>query len=268
MAETIRQMTRLTLRLGRGSMSILVQGAADDDLVFEPCVVKNGISMAANLREAFKNSDLLLMQMPPRVRVMLDSDVLMVPVELFDERTMAQMHAHAFPQAEQEAVFCNVLPDLNAVAVFSMNKDLRTVLDDHFHDVRLLTAMQPVWRCMHQRSFTGLRRKLYAYFHEKRLEVFAFQQNRFRYCNSFDAQRMKDAVFFITYVWTQLQLSATDDELYLMGDLPDEEALTGELRRFLKKVMVINPQAEFAQHPVATMKGLPFDLQALVAKGR
>ena len=248
-------------------MSMLALTDNDDNIVFEPYVVKSGVSMAANLREAFKNSDLLL-QPPPRVRVLLDSDVLMVPVELFDEQSMVEMHNHAFPRREQDAIYYNVLPDLNAVAVFDMNKDLRMVLDDHFQDVRLVTAIQPVWRHLHQRSFTGVRRKLYAYFHEKRLELFAFQQNRFRFCNSFDASHPKDAVFFICYVWKQLQMDPVYDELHVVGTIPGGDEVTDELRKFLQKVSVINPAVDFNQHPVTAVSGIPYDLQTLVVKGR
>jgi len=248
-------------------MAMLTQVDDSSGIEYEPYVVKSGVSMAANLREAFKSSDLLL-QAPPRVRVSLDSDVLMVPVEIFDEATMEQMHNHAFPRNEQDTIYYNVLPDLNAVAVFSMNKDLRLVLDDHFKDVRLVSAIQPVWRHLHQRSFTGIRPKLYAYFHEKRLELFSFQQNRFKFCNSFDASRSKDALFFIFYVWKQLQLNPEFDELHLVGDIPDEEQVLEELRQFLQKVYVINPSVEFNQHPVTAISGVPFDLQTLIAKGR
>ena len=260
-------MKRLTIRIGRGTMSMLMQVDGSDEIVYEPYVVKSGVSMAANLREAFKSSDLLL-QAPPRVRVSLDSDVLMVPVELFEESTMEQMHNHAFPRNEQEAIFYNVLPDLNAVAVFSMNKDLKLVLDDHFKDVRLVSVIQPVWRHLHQRSFTGIRPKLYAYYHEKRMELFSFQQNRFKFCNSFDASRAKDALFFIFYVWKQLQLNPEFDELHLVGDIPDEEYVLEELRKFLAKVYVANPSVDFNQHPVTAISGVPYDLQTLVVKGR
>lgn len=260
-------MQRLTIRIGRGTLSMLVQQTGSDDILFEPYVVRSGVSMAANLREAFKTSDLLLTA-PPRVRVLYDSDVLMVPVEQFDEKTMADMHNHAFPRQEQDAVFYNVLPDLNAVAVFAMNKDLKLVLDDHFQDVRLVTAIQPVWRYMHQRSFTGVRYKLYAYFHEKRLEIFSFQQNRFKFCNSFDASRPKDAVFFLLYVWNTLQFQKEYDELHIMGDVPGENAVLDEVRKFLRKVYVINTATDFNQHPVTAIKAVPFDLQVLVARGR
>lgn len=268
MADTNKLSTqRLTIRIGRGTLAMLVQHTDSEEILYEPYVVRSGVSMAANLREAFKNSDLLL-QAPPRVRVLLDSDVLMVPVEQFDEKTMGEMHNHAFPRHEQDVLYYNVLPDLNAVAVFNMNKDLRLVLDDHFHDVRLVNAIQPVWRFMHQRSFTGVRYKLYAYFHEKRLEVFSFQKNRFKFCNSFDASRAKDAVFFLLYVWNTLQLQAEYDELHIMGDVPDENTVLDELRKYLQKVYVVNPVADFNQHPVTSIKGVPYDLLTLVARGR
>ncbi len=267
MAETNNPLRRLTIRVGRNTLSMLSQGETDSDIIYEPYVVRSGVSMAANLREAFKNSDLLLTA-PPRARVLIDSDVLMVPIEVFDEGEMEQLHNHAFPRNEQNAIFYNVLPDLNAVAVFSMNKDLKLVLDDHFQNLRLVTAIQPVWRHLHQRSFTGKRPKLYAYFHEKRLEVFAFRQNRFRFCNSFVASRPKDAIYFICYVWQQLQLQPQFDELHLVGDIPTQEAMLEELRRYVQKVMVVNPAADFNQHPVTDIAGMPFDLQTLVAKGR
>ena len=267
MAETTNLANRLTIRVGRSTLAMLQQTDGSDDIIYEPFVVRSGVSMAANLRAAFKSCDLLL-QPPPRVRVVLDSDVLMVPVEQFDEQTMEAMYNHAFPGREQVMLFYNVLPDLNAVAVFSMSKDLHLVLDDHFRDVRLVTAIQPVWRYMHQRSFTGVRYKLYAYFHEKRMEVFAFNQNRFKFCNSFDVNRPKDVVFFLLYVWNTLQLQAQYDELHIMGDIPGEQTVLDELKEYLRKVYVVNPVEDFNQHPVTAIKGVPFDLQTLVVRGR
>ncbi len=97
---------RLTIRVGRSTLAMLQQTDGTDDIVYEPFVVRSGVSMAANLRAAFKTSDLLL-QPPPRVRVVLDSDVLMVPVEQFDEQTMEMMYNHAFPGREQ--ICCSIM---------------------------------------------------------------------------------------------------------------------------------------------------------------
>lgn len=257
----------MTIRIGRGTLAFAIPSDDEESIIYEPYVVKSGISMAANLREAFRKADLLL-EHPQRARVLLDSDVLMVPIDLFEEETMETMYHHAFPQSSQDAVYYNVLPDLNAVAVFAMNRDLRLVIDDHFKDVRLVVAVSPVWRHLHQRSFTGNRNKLYGYFHEKQLEVFSFHQNRFKFCNSFHADRAHDALYFLLYVWKQLQLQPEHDELHIVGDIPDREWLLTELKKFLQNAYVINPSADFNRAPVTAIKGMPYDLQTLFVKGR
>ncbi|MBQ9355896.1 MAG: DUF3822 family protein [Prevotella sp.] len=260
-------MQRLTLRIGRNTLAILAQDEESDTLTYEPVVVKSGISMAANLREAFKSSS-LLSQNVSAARVLIDSNTLMVPVELFSEQTMEEMHNHAFPRQEQDTILYNVQPDLNAVAVFAMNKDLKLVLDDHFQSIRLIAAMSPVWRHMHRRSFTGSKQKLYAYFHEKRLELCSFQQNRFKFCNSFEANRAPDALYFMLYVWQQLQLRSKYDELCLMGDVPEKDWMMQQLKKYVLNTIMLNPQTEYNMHPVTEIKGVPFDLQTLVVKGR
>lgn len=267
MPEIGNSKQRMTIRIGRGTMSFSQPTADGTDVLFEPYVVRSGVSMAANLREAFKTSELLMNPMK-RVRVVLDADVLMVPVETFNEEQMDTLYHHAYLCKEPSVVCYNVLPDLNSVAVFAISKDLKLVIDDHFQNANIVTAMSAVWRHLHQRSFTGNRNKLYGYFHEKRLEIFSFQQNRFKFCNSFDANRAHDSLYFLLYVWKQLQLEPEHDELHIVGDIPEEEWLVSELRRFLKNAYVINPVADFNRHPVTTIKTMPYDLQTLYIKGR
>ncbi len=257
---------RLTIRIGRNSMSFSTMDT-DCGVKYEPYTVKSGISMAANLREAFRNADLLAENFQ-RVQVMVDAPALMVPVDLFEEGNKEVLYQHAFPNRPGEAVLYNVLPDLSCVAVFSVNKDLKTVIDDHFGDVRFFCAASPVWRHLHQRSFTGVRNKLYGYFHDQELEIFSFNQNRFKYCNSFEVSHAHDALYFLLYVWKQLQLKPEHDEMHIAGDIPEKEWMLSELRRYLQRAYAINPTGEFNRAPVTQIKGIPYDLMTLYAKGR
>ena len=215
----------------------------------EPYVVKSGISMAANLREAFKTFsrefDL------PTARVLINTPVLMVPIEQFQEADATTLYLHSFPRSEKEVVKFNVLPSLNAVCVYCINKDLQMVLTDRFNDVQLMHAMIPVWTYLHQRSFTGHRSKMYGYFHDKQLDIFSFQQNRFKFCNSFETTQAHDSLYFLLYVWKQLNLKPEHDEIHILGDIPEQEWLLEEMRKYLKKAYV-----------------MPFDLNELLAKGR
>lgn len=259
---------RVTLRISRYTMAFAVPNAqAEAQVVYEPYVVKSGISTAANLREAFKTAHLLT-QPFTRAQVMVDSQVLMVPIEEFDEQQMEALYLHSFADGEGEAVMQSVLPNLNAVAVFGVNKDLRLVIEDHYADVRFIPMVQPVWSYMHQRSFTGTHRKLYGYFHDKKLDIFCFDKNRFKFTNCFAADQSRDAAYYLLYVWQQLQMDAEKDELYLSGDIPDREWLLEALHRYMRKAFAINPSADFNRAPITQVKGMPLDLMTLFLKGR
>jgi hypothetical protein len=264
---------RITIRVGQGTLSFSTYSpvsAQDDEkaqplLNFEPYVVRSGVSIAANLREAFKTSDLLATD-AQRARVLTDTPVLMTPMEVFEEQTKDTYYAHAFPDLQHNHVLYNILPDLNAVAVFSINSDLKLVLDDHFRDISFYCALTPVWRHLHQRSFSGVRNKLYGYFHERRLDIFAFQKNRFKFCNQYEANHVKDVLYFLLYVWQQLALDASHDELYLVGDLPEGDELLTKLKEYVRTVRVINPVEEYGESPLTLTKGIPYDLMTLFAK--
>ena len=267
--EVISQQ-RVIIRIGKGSLSFTRTNAADGErpIVFEPYIVKGGISLAANLREALKMPE-LVPDAIRRSRILLDVPSMLVPVEQFSEEEIETIFNHTFPpRQERRDILYNVLPNLKTVCLFAINKDLHRVITDRFDDVQVIQAMTPVWNHLHQRSFTGRRSKLYGYFHDKRLDIFSFQQNRFKFCNSFEASHTNDILYFLLYVWKQLHLDSQHDELHIVGDIPQQEQLLQELKRYLQKAYAINPAADFQQAPATQVKGMPYDLMTFIVKGR
>lgn len=261
---------KLIMRIGRNSLLFTIPTPADKEhpLNYEPYTVKGGISMAANLREALKTATLPSAEFR-RVQVVIDTPSMLVPLEQFEEENISDLYTYTFaPSQEPRRMLFNVLPDLKAVCLFPINKDLYGVINDRYDNVQFIHAMAPVWRHQHQRSFTGHYNKLYASFMAGQLHLFAFQQNRFKFCNTFDASQAQDALYFIVHVWKQLRMDALHDELHLSGDMPDEEELLKELRLYLQKVYVSNPSVEFNQAPATKVKGMPYDLMTLIVKGR
>lgn len=254
---------RLTIRISQGSLSFAVPDvAADHQIIFLPYTVRSGVSMAANLREAFRTEELLSKNWS-RALVMLDTPYVLLPLDDYDEgdsQRNAIFYHHAITGHQNDVILTTVLPTLNAAVLFAINKDLKLVIDDHFPDVKFMPLSQPVWNHLHRRSFTGARRKLFGFFHDKRLEIFSYQQNRFRFCNSFEGTKAHDAAFFLLSVWQQLGMDQRKDEMHLVGTLPEREVILAELRRFVHNVYVINPTADFNRAPVTQIKGIPYDL--------
>ena len=74
---------RITLRISYNSLTLAVpNGDSESQIDFEPYIVKSGISMAANLRGAFKEAELLTRGYS-HATVLIDSPVILVPVEEF-----------------------------------------------------------------------------------------------------------------------------------------------------------------------------------------
>lgn len=255
---------RLVIRVSRLNLSFST--TEGNEVVYEPYPLKSSISIAANMREALQTVP-MLRKSYGRVLLMVDSPVLMVPSDLFVEEEMESIYYHSFTRQEQHVVIHTILPDLNSVAVFSISKDLRTVVSDAFSNVRIIAAFAPLWRHLNQRSYTGSHAKLYTYFHEKSVEVFSFSQNRFKFYNTFTVSTIDDILYYTLAVWKQLGFSPEHDELYLSGSIPNRDNLKQELEKFVKRVFVINPIGEFNRSSVAQIEGIPYDLVTLYVKG-
>lgn len=261
---------RLTVRVSRYSLSfstVEMMPEGDNKIVFEPYTVKSGISMAANLREALKTAALPARGIG-RVTVMVDSPVLLVPADMFRAEDCALLYAHSYPYGQNEVVLHNVLPELNVVAAFAVNKDFKLVIDDHYRDAQFMCAMLPVWRYLYQRSFVGSRSKMFGYFHDRKVDVFSFGQNRFKFCNSFAAPNAKDALYYLLNVWNQLMLKPEYDEMHIVGDIPEREWMVEELRRYLQRAYTINPSGDFNRAPATRIKGMPYDLVTYYVRGK
>lgn len=259
---------RLVIRISRNSLSFAaVNTEGNGQIDFEPYTLNPGISMAANMREAFRTQP-MLQKAYGRVLVMIDTPTLMTPIELFHEEEQRTLYLHSYEGHEQDEIVHTVLPDLNCVAIFSVNRDLKLVLDDHFTQPTFIAAIAPVWRYLHQRSYMGGREKLFAYFHDRHMEVFSYGQNRFKFCNTFEARDAHDALYFLLYTWKQISLQADRDEMHLVGDIYEQEWLTGELQKYIKRVYTINPSGDFNRSAVTQIEGMPYDLMTLFVKGR
>lgn len=254
---------RTIIRVGNRSLAFAIADEKQETKVaFEPYIVKSGVSKAANLRQAFKTNRILSLQ-NDRAMVAVDAKTLLVPASEFDDEQKEVLYNHCFTQTDGETVMTCMLPDLDAVAVFGVNSDLKLVVDDHFSDVRFVPLMLPVWTYLFKRSMAGGKRKLYGYFHDGRLDVVSFDKNRLKFSNRFEAQYSRDAAYFMLYAWKQLRMDAVDDEMFLLGDIPDREWLLQAMKNYVQKVFVVNVAADFNRSPITRMSGMPTDLMLM-----
>lgn len=112
----------------------MIDSSTESQLAFEPYILKSGILLAADLREAFEESDLFSYGYQ-RVQVMVDSPALMTSTDEFDGSAIKILYHHTFIEHGDNAALHAIPPNLNAVVVLPMNRDLKLTITDHFNDV-------------------------------------------------------------------------------------------------------------------------------------
>ncbi|MBQ8047997.1 MAG: DUF3822 family protein [Prevotella sp.] len=259
--------TRITLRISGNAFSFACSNDTGSQVEYKKYPLSAGISMAANLKEAFGNQA-LLRQSYGHVQVMIDSPVMLVPLDELREPELEILYEHAFSSLKGKVLQTAVLPDLSAIAAYPVAKSWASVVEEHCPNARYMPLMQPVWTFLHHRSFSGSQEKLYAYFHDNRIEAFSFGKNRFKFYNAFDYTHDLDAVYFLLYVWKQLGYESTADTLFLCGSVESSDQVVKVLRQYLQQVFVVNPTAEFNRAPITQVAGMPLDMMTLFAKGR
>lgn len=257
------QSLRLTIRLGASDILLAVRDSRSDRrIIHETFPANRSISVAAHLRELATKSELLGSGFRSAL-VMLDTETMLVPLDEYPNEDMATLFHSAFSGHEGEELVTNVLPDLKAVAVFAVNKDLKSVLGEHFADLSFVPIVQPVWRHLYRRNFATPRKKLFVYFHDQRMQVFSYAQSRLRFCNCFDGRREHDALYYLLYAWHQLGYNGEDDELVLAGKLPNRDWLLERLRQYVRRCSVVNPAVDFGATSASLDHNLPYDLKVV-----
>ncbi len=256
---------RLIIRIS--PVSLLFSTTKGGEIQLERYALKSGISQAANMREALDNVP-LLQEEYGHVTAMIDCPILLMSIDQFNENEQETLYRYTFPGQEQQAVMHYVVPNLNVVAIFSIHKALLTVLNDNYEGrLRIQPIMVNIWGHMYQKNFTGPRQKLYGYFHDRQLDIFAFAQNRFKFSNSYPVgNNPNDALYYLLSVWKQLGLDPSEDELHLSGEMPERQQLKDEATRFVKRVYINNPSGEFNRAPVTQIAGMTYDLMVYYMK--
>ena len=209
------------------------EGTAPQKETFIP---RSGISAGANLREAFRRVE-LMQQADGKVLVLIDTPTVQVPYDNFIEEDAATLFYRCFEQHKGHEVLVTELAPLRCFLLFEVSKDWQQVLHEQFAQVEIQPWMQPIWQEQYNNSQNSLWKKLFVYFHDQSMELFAFDRNRFRFCNRFSSKHPADCAYFIVNAWQQMGFNVERDELHLLGEYKQMDEIKTQLSRHLRKII-------------------------------
>ena len=227
---TTKDNRTLIVRIGRSTLTFIIGEGNAEAISYD---MKSGMSVAANLREAFKVLPAINGRWT-KGYLLADTQPMPVPDSEYTPADADLLYRHTFSGHERDTILSITVEALHAVVLFAIDKDLQTVMGDHCDEVDYLPTPLPVWRRI-GRQGDGNRETLYGYFHDDKMDVFAFRKHRFRFCNSFSATHSHDALFYLLSVFTQLGMKGERDELVLLGSDSHLQWVEEQLKEYVKR---------------------------------
>lgn len=163
----------------------------------------------------------------------------LVPFELYEDEQIATLFKFNFPSVGNEEALCNILDWTNVALIFGVNNELLSLLNRHFPDARILSALSPMTEWFIRESSRINSTKLYVLMHVDSIDVIVCSKGKLLFVNNFNCTTNSDRCYYILQVWQSLQLDTEKDTLELYTDFVTDSLPTQQLQRFVRQVNVI-----------------------------
>lgn len=203
--------------------------------------IEPSLSLTANLKKTFRESDFLEYDYR-RVNILIAGKrFTTVPLELFEDEQAEVLFYHNHSQKENERIQYNILKKNNIVIIFGIDKSACSFLSERYPEAVFYSHSTPRIEYFSAKSKLGNSKKMYAAIGAESIDFYCFERGHLLLANSFECNHTEDRIYYLLYIWKQLDFNQERDELHLTGILPDKENLLKELRKFILQVFIMSP---------------------------
>ena len=246
MTETIdfskSEQYTLSIRLSADGFSFSVLNPLEGDAPWiENHPIDESLSLTANLKRTYREVEWL--NLPYRRINVLSAGkrFTFIPLDFFEDEQTEQVFYHNHSPRDNEQVLYNILHASNVVVLFGMDKTAYAFLQEKHPQVRFYSHTTPLIEYFSSKSRLGNTRKMYVNLRKETADVYCYERNRLLLANTYPCTVTADRIYYLLYIWKQLELDQERDELHLSGILEEKELLLSELRKYVRQVFIMNP---------------------------
>jgi len=231
------------------------------------CPNNPDISLNANVHQAIKATD-MAQQDYDFVDIFTDEPTLLVPLKEFDEDDAADIYYFNFPSLKGRSKVCyDTLPYLNALLLFSIDRDAGNTLTDYFPAAKFHSNLTALMRQYVARyPFSSTLPRLYCYLCEGKLTLVVVEQGKLHFANTYNIHNPADSLYFIAGIAQRFGLSADGERVYVSGFGPEAATLAESLGKIGLNAFFMDDNEELSHHPIAKIEEFPYDLKVHLLK--
>lgn len=254
----------LSIRISTDGFCFCSYTASEPDtLQYHSCETDSTITLAANFERAWEESPFSKSNNYDDVNViMATNEFTTIPTEYEKREEQRAIYNLCFPHTSASSyIASNHLTAQGITVLFAIDSALHKKLCS----ISRVTYLSPASILLGFIAKYPIEEEKYmlGYFHKGKSLLLSVDKEKPTLINSFMSDNPHDQTFYLLSIWKEQSLSQSDDTLYLCGDNSVEEVST-LLGQFIRHHKRINPNRLFRSNLLNRIKGIPFDLQALL----
>lgn len=186
-------------------------------------------SLKEALDKAFQTNALLRPDYD-EVNIYADYPSTRIPLDEFRSEEAQALYRLTFGNESLQGMNMHyeMLPALEVIEVFVLDAEIEELILHHYPHATIHSYFGQLLNRMLARDKRRPteERHLYAHCNGRQLFLFTYEKGKLQFANSFEADNLSNQVYFLLYVWKQLQFDQNKDHCILLGkNKPLESAL-------------------------------------------
>lgn len=188
------------------------------------------------------NEDKLLNKLYKSVSfIYLTQKSILIPASFFDKSNLKAYFEFNHNISELDEIHYNFLGEINAYNVFIIPNYIASKIVNRFRNVKFYHQATPFIKSIFEKNANKEKECVYINMNSKFVDIAVAGENRLKLYNTFQFQNETDLLYFVLYIYKQLNLDTQKNKLFISGDQGDKPQYFKALRKYINTVNYLEP---------------------------
>jgi hypothetical protein len=193
------------------------------------------------LAEIFKNDELLNTQYKSGSFIYLTQKSTLIPESYFDRSDLKTYFKFNQSINELDEINYNYLSEINAFNIFAVPNYIANEVIKWLGDVKLFHQATPFIKSIFEKDIDREGDCVYVNMNNKFIDIAVASRDRLYLYNTFQYQNETDLLYFVLYIYKQLNLNTQKNKLFISGEQSDNIKYFNALKKYIKSIKYMEP---------------------------
>jgi hypothetical protein len=160
----------------------------------------------------------------------------LVPSALFEEDKKEMYLNFNSSLAEHEVIMTDEIKSLDAKNIFAIPASLKTKLNHKYSNVKYHHASSALIDTLTANNKNQTGKKIYIHIESTHFEILLIEGKNLIFYNSFNYHSTEDFIYYVLFVFEQLQLNPEKTETILLGEVEKSSALYTLTNKYIRNI--------------------------------